>query len=75
MANLDRSFDVVGQLNQQSQNQIKSVLTKLEGVNHVQFDTGDNKIIVGYTPGIVNVQILKETIENQGVDISDRGDD
>lgn len=75
MPNLDMSFDIVGTLNNDRGEEIKRAVRELDGVNKVLIDFHENKVIVGYTPGIVNVQMIKEAIENQGVDVSDMGDD
>ncbi len=75
MANLDRSFDIVNIINSADQEGIKKAVAALEGVNCVKVDTGAKKVLVSYTPGIVNIQNIKEAIESQGVDVSDRGDD
>jgi copper chaperone CopZ len=75
MANLDMSFDIVGTLNNDRGEEIKRAVRELDGVNKVQIDFHENKVIVGYTPGLVNVQMIKEVIEEQGVDVSDLGDD
>lgn len=75
MPNLDRSFDIVGAINNDRGEEIKRVVRELDGVNKVQIDFHENKVIVGYTPGIVNVQMIKEAIERLGVDVSDQGDD
>lgn len=75
MANLDMSFDIVGTLNNDRGEEIKRAVRELDGVNKVQIDFHENKVIVGYTPGLVTVQMIKEVIEEQGVDVSDLGDD
>lgn len=75
MANLDQSFDIVKNINFTDQEGIRKAVGALEGVNSVKIDTGAKKILVSYTPGIVNIQNIKEAIESQGVDVSDRGDD
>lgn len=75
MANLDQSFDIVGKIDKADQMGIKVAVEALEGVNHVIIDPQSNKVLVSYTPGVVNIQNIKEAIESQGVDVSDRGDD
>ncbi len=75
MANLDRGFEVIGSLSAERAEQIKQAVKKLDGVNQVRIDSGSNQVIVGYTPGIIAAQSIKETIESQGVDVSDQGDD
>ena len=47
----------------------------MDGVNSIKVDLETNKVLVSFTPGIINIQNIKEAIESQGVDVSDRGDD
>lgn len=75
MANLDRNFDLVGKVTMEQEKEIRGALESKDGINHVIINKNDNKITVGYTPGITNVQTIKETIESQGVDVSDKGND
>lgn len=75
MANLDQSFDLVGRVSDGQRNNLRKNLEVLEGVNHVAVDSDGRKIIVGYTPGLVTVERIKETIESLGLDVSDGGDD
>lgn len=73
MANFDLNFDIVGKIN--NADGIVRAVGALEGVNSVMVDDEANKVMVSYTPGIINIQNIKEAIESQGVDVSDRGDD
>ncbi|HEY8464886.1 MAG TPA: hypothetical protein VIM29_12915 [Bacillota bacterium] len=76
MPNLEQHFRIAGrQLNAAERQHLKEVLSNLEGINQVEFDPDINQIILNYTPGMVNVQILKTAIETLGIDLSDRGDD
>jgi hypothetical protein len=75
MANLDRNFDIVGKLTMEQGKEIKEALGSIDGINHVTIHENDNKVTIGYTPGIINVQNIKEAIESQGLDVSDQGDD
>ncbi len=75
MANLDQRFDIVGKITNADQDGIMRIVGALDGVNHVKVDPEAKKVLVSYTPGIVNIQNIKEAIESQGVDVSDRGDD
>ena len=75
MANLDLNFDIVGKITDADQDDIMRAVGALDGVNSVRVDLGTNKVLVSYTPGIVNVQNIKEAIESQGVDVADQGDD
>jgi len=75
MPNLDMNFDIVGTLNIDRGEEISRAVRELPGVNKVQIDYYDNKVMVGYSPGLINVQMIKEVIESKGVDVSDKGDD
>lgn len=75
MANLDQNFEIVGKITNADQDGIMRIVGALEGVNQVKVDRNANKVLVSYTPGIINIQNIKEAIESQGVDVSDRGDD
>lgn len=75
MANLDRSFRIVNKLTSEQGKSIKRTLESMEGINHVLVNEEGNNLTVGYTPGIINVQNIKEAIESQHVDVSDGGDD
>ena len=75
MANIERNFDIVGGINDSQQARVKKAIEDLDGVNHVKLTSGGEKVTVGYTPEMTNVQIIKEAIESQGLDVSDMGDD
>jgi copper chaperone CopZ len=75
MANLDRNFNIASGVETGQEEEIKKALETLNGVNHVTVNPGESKITVGYTPGLISVQSIKETIESQGLDVSDKGDD
>ncbi|NLY74199.1 MAG: heavy-metal-associated domain-containing protein [Firmicutes bacterium] len=75
MANLEQGFKIVGNLSEADREAVKKSVSALEGVNAVKFDPAAKKVLVGYTPGTVNIQNIKEAIESRGVDVSDRGDD
>lgn len=75
MANLDLNFDIVGKITNADQDGIMKAVGALDGVNRVKVDREAKKVLVSYTPGIINIQNIKEAIESQGVDVSDQGDD
>ena len=75
MANLDQNFDIVGKITNADQDGILRAVGALDGVNSIKVDLETNKVLVSFTPGIINIQNIKEAIESQGVDVSDRGDD
>jgi copper chaperone CopZ len=62
MANLDRSFDIISKLTSEQGKNIKRTLESIEGINHVMVNEDGDKLTVGYTPGIINVQKIKEAI-------------
>ena len=64
MANLDQSFDVVGTINDERGAAITKAVKALTGVNRVTIDARENKVIVGYTPGVIAIRSIKETIES-----------
>ncbi len=75
MANMNQSFDITGSISQHQQEGIQKAVLSLEGVNQVECNAPARKVTVGYTPGLVTIQRIKEIIESQGVDVSDKGDD
>ena len=75
MANLNMNFDIVGKISADHREGVKKVLEGLAGVNNVLVNSEGNKVNVGYTAGFVTVQEIKETIESQGLDVSDKAED
>lgn len=75
MASMDQSFDIAGDMSRHQQESIQKVVMSLEGVSHVEWNPSAKKVTVGYIPGVVTIQRIKEIIESQGVDVSDKGDD
>lgn len=75
LANLEQRFNIAGEIDNRQKSGILQVLEKTDGINQASVNIGEKSITVGYTPGIVNIQQIKEVIESQGVDVSDQGDD
>jgi copper chaperone CopZ len=75
MANLDRRFDIVGDISEDQEKGIKKTLETIAGINHVSINASENTLTIGYTPGIISVQSIKDAIEDQGMYVSDKGDD
>lgn len=75
MADFEFDFNIVEPITNEQATRIERALEQMEGINHVKINYHDNKVHLGFTPGMVNVQMIKEEIEKQGVDVSDRGDD
>lgn len=75
MANLNMDFPIVGKIRNEQIANIKQALQELPGVQKVRVDSEQNHVSVDYTPGLVTIQRMKEAIESQGCDVSDRGDD
>lgn len=75
MPNLDQKFYITGDIDDTQKIGIQQVLGELDGVNHTKLNIKEKNVTVGYTPGIINIQQIKEAIESKGVDVSDKGDD
>lgn len=75
LANLEQKFNIAGDIDNHQKSGILHVLEKMEGINQASVNIGEKSVTVGYTPGIINIQQVKEAIESQGVDVSDQGDD
>ncbi|MGE5581049.1 MAG: hypothetical protein ACM3X9_00770 [Bacillota bacterium] len=50
---------------------LKDSINALEGVNHVEINAKQKKLILGYTPGIANVRLIKEIIEESGAGLKE----
>lgn len=75
MADREFDFNVALPITNEQGAKIEQALEQMEGVNHVKVNYHENKVHLGFTPGMVNVQLIKAEIEKQGVDVSDKGDD
>ncbi len=47
-------------------NSIKNAIGALKGVESVEVDLEQKKVTVNYNEGLVSIQTIKETIEDQG---------
>lgn len=50
-------------------NSIEGAVGKISGVESVKVDLGSNQVTVSYDEATVSVELLKETIEDQGYDV------
>lgn len=72
MANLDQNFNLASKLTMEQEKEVTGALESIDGINHVTIKEDGSKLTVGYTPGIINIQSIKETIESHGLDVSRR---
>jgi copper chaperone len=68
MATVTTVFDVEGMSCNHCVNSIKNAVGELQGVETVEVDLKAKKVTVGYT-GIITIQMIKETIEDQGYEV------
>ncbi len=69
MPNKKMIFDVEGMSCNHCVNSIKNAVGSLNGVESVDVDLKGKKVAVDYTDGLVTVQTIKETIEDQGYEV------
>lgn len=69
MATVTTMFDVEGMSCTHCVNSIKNAVSTLKGVENVEVDLKTKKVTVGYTAGLVTIESLKETIEDQGYEV------
>lgn len=69
MASVTTVFDVEGMSCNHCVNSIKNAVGELQGVENVEVELKDKKVTVGYTAGLVTIQTIKETIEDQGYEV------
>lgn len=48
---------------------IKKAVGSLSGVKQVEVDLGSKKVVVEYDPEKIDLQIIKDTIEDQGYEV------
>jgi copper chaperone len=70
MATVNTVFDVEGMSCNHCVNSIKNAVGELQGVENVEVDLKAKKVTVGYTAGLVTIQTIKETIEDQGYEVN-----
>jgi len=51
------------------ENSIRKAVGALDGVDSVRVDLKGKKVYVGYDPEKVNIDVITETIEDQGYDV------
>jgi copper chaperone len=69
MGTVTTVFDVEGMSCNHCVNSIKNAVGELPGVENVEVDLKTKKVSVGYTAGLVTIQTIKETIEDQGYEV------
>jgi copper chaperone len=69
MATVKTVFDVEGMSCNHCVNSIKNAVGELQGVEKVEVELKEKKVTVGYTVGLVTIQTIKETIEEQGYEV------
>jgi copper chaperone len=69
MATETTVFNVEGMSCNHCVNSIKNAVSSLQGVENVEVELKEKKVTVGYTSGLVTIQTIKETIEDQGYEV------
>lgn len=69
MSNVSTTFEVEGMSCNHCVNSIKNAVSQLEGVVNVEVDLEAKRVMVEYTDGLVNLQTIREIIEEQGYDV------
>ena len=69
MATVATVFNVEGMSCNHCVNSIKSAVGAIQGVENVEVDLKAKKVTVGYTAGLVAIETIKETIEDQGYEV------
>lgn len=69
MSNVSTTFEVEGMSCNHCVNSIKNAVSQLEGVVNVEVDLEAKRVTVEYTDGLVNLQTIREIIEEQGYDV------
>jgi copper chaperone len=63
------TLEVTGMSCQHCVNAIEGALGKLEGIHSAKVDLSANHVFVTYDDSQMNVETIKETIEEQGYDV------
>ena len=69
MAKTTAILNVEGMSCSHCENSVKKSVGSLDGVDSVQVDLKGKKVTVEYDAGRVDVQKIRETIEDQGYDV------
>jgi copper chaperone len=69
MPNSTTVFEVDGMSCNHCVNSIKQAVGDLDGVTSVAVDLKTGQVTVGYTAGLVAIQTIRETIEDQGFQV------
>lgn len=69
MANETKILDVEGMTCSHCENAVKKSVGALPGVSSVAVNLQDKKVAVEFDPDKVTVEVIKQTIEDQGYDV------
>lgn len=69
MAKEIANLNVEGMSCSHCENSVKKAVGALAGVDNVTVDLKGKKVSVGYDPGKVSLQTIKDAIEDQGYDV------
>jgi copper chaperone len=72
MADMTRTLEVEGMSCNHCVMSIKKAVGELEGVSDVKIDLDGKTVTVDYNPGLIAIQAVIETIEDQGYDVIQR---
>lgn len=69
MANEVKTLNVEGMSCSHCENSVKKAVGALEGVESVVVDLGGKKVTVEFDVGKVSIDVIKDTIGDQGYDV------
>ncbi len=69
MANEVKTFNVEGMSCSHCENSVKKAVGALNGVGNVTVDLKTKKVTIEFDPAKVNVDMIKDAIEDQGYDV------
>ena len=69
MANELKTLNVEGMSCSHCENSVKKAVGALDGVESVAVDLGGNKVTVEFDAEKVSIDVIKDTIEDQGYDV------
>lgn len=64
-----RTLSVEGMSCSHCENAIKKSVGALNGVSNVTVDLKEKKVIVEFDPELISIDIIRDTIEDQGYDV------
>ncbi|HOV26923.1 MAG TPA: copper chaperone CopZ [Pseudobacteroides sp.] len=69
MANEVKTLNVDGMSCSHCENSVKKAVGALDGVGSVTVDLKSKKVTIEFDPAIVNIDMIKNAIEDQGYDV------